>query len=122
MLYRPRGKNRAPAGATLARLRVLLCRDGPSSLLNLNLGADFLELLLDRLGLVLRDGLLDRLRGALDEVLGFLETEGGDLADDLDHVDLVGADFLQRDCEFRLLLSRSRRAAGGARHAARKHR
>src|SRR5260221_14774626 len=62
-------------------------------LLDLDLSADVLELLLDRCGLVLRDALFDRLGGALDEVLGFFEAERGDFADDLDDVDLVAADF-----------------------------
>ena len=54
-----------------------------------DLGADLVELLLDRLGLVLGHAFLDRLGRALDEVLGFLQTEAGDLADDLDDLDLV---------------------------------
>src|SRR6187551_1869866 len=51
---------------------------------NRDLGADFVELLLDRLGLVLRHAFLDRLRRALDEILGFLRPEAGDFTDDLD--------------------------------------
>ena len=50
-----------------------------AELLDFDLRADFFELLLDRRGLVLRDAFLDRLGRALDEVLGFLETEAGDL-------------------------------------------
>src|SRR6185436_3288094 len=87
-------------------------------LLDLDLGADFLELLLDRRGLVLGDPFLDWLGRALDEVLGFLQAERGDLADDLDDVDLVGADFGQRDGEFSLLFGRGR---GGAAAAAHRH-
>ena len=45
--------------------------------------------------------------------------EAGDLADDLDHVDLVGADFRQRRGELGLLLDRRRRAR---RRAAARHR
>src|SRR5690606_24247042 len=65
--------------------------DAPPALLDFDLGADFLELLLDGLGLFLRDPFLDRLGRALDEVLGFLQPEIGDLAHDLDDVDLVAA-------------------------------
>src|SRR5688572_15765070 len=45
------------------------------ALLDLDLGADFLELLLDRRGLVLVDAFLDGLRRGLDEVLRFLQAE-----------------------------------------------
>ena len=58
----------------------------------------------------------DRLGRALDEVLGFLQAEAGDLADDLDDLDLVRADFGERDVELGLLLDRGRRAAAGRRH------
>src|SRR5216683_2038973 len=91
----------------------------PESLLDFDLCADFLELLLDGRGLFLGDAFLDRLGRALDEVLGFLEAERGDLADDLDDVDLVAAHFGERDGEVRLLFRRSRRAATGRRAAAR---
>ena len=63
---------------------------------------------------------LDRLGRALDEVLGFLQTQAGDLADDLDDLDLVAADFGQRDVELGLLLDRRCRAAAAA--AATRHR
>ena len=58
---------------------------------------------------------LTALGARLDEVLGFLEAEAGDLADDLDDVDLVGAGFLELDGELRLLLDRR---SGGAAAAA----
>src|SRR5690606_13157298 len=60
-------------------------------LLQLDLGASAFELSLDLLGLVLGHAFLDRLRSALDQVLGFLEAETGDRAHFLDHVDLLGA-------------------------------
>ena len=66
-------------------------RWGHAGLLDLDLGADLLELLLDRGRLVLRDGLLEDPE-VLDEVLGLLEAEGRvDLADRLDDVDLVAS-------------------------------
>src|SRR5215467_5821042 len=60
-------------------------REAPR-LLDLDLRADFLELLLDGRRLVLVHAFLDRLGRAFDEVLGFLEAKGGDLADHLDDV------------------------------------
>ena len=58
-------------------------------LLDLDLGALLFEGRLDLLGLVLGDALLDGLRRRVDEVLGLLEAEPGELADDLDDRDLV---------------------------------
>ena len=43
----------------------------------------------------------------LSQLVKTLETERGDLADDLDDVDLVAADFGQRHGEVGLLLGRS---------------
>ena len=56
----------------------------------------------------LRDVLLQGLGSAVDQVLGFLQTERGDLAYRLDGVDLIGAGILQDDGELGLLLDRSR--------------
>ena len=67
------------------------------------------ELLLDRLGVGLVDAFLDVLRRAVDEVLGLLEAEVGDLADRLDDADLVGAGVGEDDRELGLLGGRSRR-------------
>src|SRR5437868_7243059 len=86
-----------------------------ASLLDLDLRADVRELLLDRGGFVLRDAFLDRLGRPFDEVLRFLEAQAGDLADDLDHVDLVAADFRQDRGELGLLLGRRRAARGRTR-------
>src|SRR3954464_10060538 len=80
------------------------------ALLDLDFGAGLLELCLDRVGLVLRDALLDRLRSRVDEVLRLLEAEAGDRADDLDHLDLLVADAGEDDVERRLLLGRGTRA------------
>src|SRR3989442_642812 len=80
-----------------------------SVLLQLHRAACLLELLLDRLGLGLRHGLLDGLRRPVDEVLGLLEAEPGDLAHDLDHLDLLVARAQEDDREV-LLLCRRRRS------------
>src|SRR5215470_13912869 len=53
--------------------------------------ASLSELLLNGLRLFLGDVLFDRLRSAINQVFGFLETQAGDFPDGLDHVDLVGA-------------------------------
>ena len=79
----------------------------PGHLLKLDDGSDFGELGLDGLGLFLGHAFLERLGGAVDEVLGFLEAEAGDFADDLDDVDLLVADGLQDDGELGLLLGRA---------------
>ena len=87
--WRPAAADRRPSGTIL---------------LDLDLGALLLEGGLDLLGLVLGDALLDGLGGRVDEVLGLLEAEPGELADDLDDGDLVGADLGQDGGELGLLL------------------
>src|SRR5437763_102009 len=88
-------------------------------LLDLHLGARFLELLLNRRGFVLVDAFLDGLRRAIHQVLGFFQAQAGDFADRLDDVDLVAADIGEHDGEFRLLFrwcstaTRRRSAARG---------
>src|SRR5438552_17420852 len=57
---------------------------------NRNFGAGVLQLLFDGVCLVLRDVFLDRLGRTLDERLGLRQAETGDLADNLDDLDLVG--------------------------------
>jgi hypothetical protein len=65
-------------------------------------------------GLVLRHAGLDRLRRAVDQVLGFLQAQAGDLADHLDDLDLLAAGFLEDDFELGLLLNgRGRTGRGG---------
>src|SRR3954468_15637947 len=92
---------------------------GPAGnvLLELDLGALGLELRLELLGIGLRHAVLDRLRRRLDQVLGLLEAEAGDLAHRLDHVDLLVAGRSQHDRELVLHLGRSRssgaRSGGG---------
>src|ERR1700730_1541772 len=86
------------------------------ALLDLHLRAGVLELLLHRFGIGLGNGFLDRRGCALDQVLGFLEPEAGELADHLDHGHfLVGGVLLQSDGEFRLLLGRRACCRAGAR-------
>ena len=50
----------------------------------------------------------------VDEVLGLLEAEAGDRADDLDHLDLLLAGAGEDDVERRLLLGRRAAAAAAA--------
>src|SRR6187200_148418 len=84
-----------------------------ATLLDFDLGALLLEGSLDLLGLVLGDAFLDGLGGRVDDILGFLEAEPGELADDLDDRDLVRADLGEDGGELGLLLGSLGR--GGAR-------
>ena len=65
----------------------------------------------DGLGFFLGDVLLQRLGSAVDQVLGFLQAEGGDFAYGLDGIDLVGTGILEDDGELGLLFSRRSAAA-----------
>src|SRR5712691_6957178 len=103
--YRPRERRR---GAS----RRPSCNGGAeASLLELDARPGFLELALDRVGLFLVHALLDRLGSRVDEVLGLLEAEARDRADDLDHLDLLLARPGEDDVERRLLLGSSLAAA-----------
>src|SRR4051794_11889077 len=62
-------------------------------LVDLDLRALLLESGLDLVRLVAGNALLDRLRRRVNEVLGLLEAQAGQLAHDLDHGDLVRADL-----------------------------
>lgn len=62
-------------------------------LFDLGFGAVFNQLGPDRLGLFLVYLFFDRLRGSVDQVLGLLEAEAGDLPHHLDDVDLLVADL-----------------------------
>src|SRR5260221_7316854 len=75
-------------------------------LLDLDSGTRILKLLLELRRFVLVDAFLDRLRRALDEVLGLFETEARDRTDFLDHVDLLVAEGRENDVELGLLGSR----------------
>src|SRR5437588_9143349 len=96
-----------------------------AALLDVDRRADLGQLSLDRLGFLLGDLLLDRLGGAVDQVLGLLQTEPGQFAHHLDHLDLLVADRFEDGIELRLLLdgrrarstpTRSRPAAGRGHH------
>src|SRR5688500_16915054 len=94
-----------------------------TALLELDAGASFLQLRLDRVRLLLGGALLDGAGRAVDEVLRLLQAEAGDGADDLDHLDLLVARGREHDVERRLLLvgggavARGRSRAGrGGRH------
>ena len=52
-------------------------------------GCDAVELLLDGFSVFLGRVFLDRLGGAIDQVLGFLQAERGNFANSLDGVDLA---------------------------------
>src|SRR5690349_11484920 len=73
-------------------------------LLQGDLGALGLELGLGLLRGLLVDLLQDGLRRGLDRVLGFLEAQAGQLAHDLDDLDLLAAVGLEDDVELVLLL------------------
>src|SRR5580704_527910 len=90
------------------------------SLLDGSLCAGVLELLLDRFGIRLRNAFLDRRRSTLDQVLRLLEAQARDLADDLDHAHLVGAELGHGHGElglgFRRRGRRGRAATGSRRY------
>src|SRR5438105_1377690 len=99
--------------------------DAGLAFLDVDRRADLGQLSLDRLGFLLGDLLLDRLGGAVDQVLGLLQTEPGQFAHHLDHLDLLVADRFEDGIELRLLLdgrrarstpTRSRPAAGRGHH------
>src|SRR5712691_7327561 len=73
-------------------------------LLQFDDGALRLTLLSDFLGFLLGHAFLHGPRSALDQVLGFLETQARDRPDFLDDLDLLLAGALQHDGELRLLL------------------
>jgi len=53
-------------------------------------------------------------RGTFDGVLGFLETEVGQSANDLDDIDLLGTDFLEDDIKFGLFFNFFSRSSGAS--------
>src|SRR4051794_9661298 len=106
------GASRRPRKSVRLRVAGAGCQP-VGTLLDLDASAGFLELALDRVGLVAGDAVLDRLRGRIDQVLRLLEAEARDRADDLDHLDLLVARTREHDVERRLLLGRSAVAAAG---------
>ena len=71
----------------------------------LNGSASLSQLSLQSLGIVLRNAFLNVLGSAVNQSLGFLQTQAGSLTDNLDHGDLVGAGSLQNNIKLSLLLS-----------------
>src|SRR5437762_7736433 len=90
-----------------------------NALLQLDLGASRLELLLHGLGVGLVDAFLHGLGRALDQILGFLEAEAGDGPDFLDHFDLLVAGGGEHDRELGLLFHRS--SGGGTARSGNRH-
>src|SRR4051795_2317815 len=86
-------------------------------LLELDACAGLFELGLHRVGFLLVHAFLDGARSGVDEVLGLLEAEARDGADDLDHLDLLATRGGQHHVEGGLLLRRSRAVAAGDRAA-----
>jgi len=61
---------------------------GGRHLLNLDLSANVLQFIANGLGLFLGNAFLNLIRGAVNQVFGFLQTQTGKLADHFDHLDL----------------------------------
>ena len=72
------------------------------NLLHFNFSAGFNQLLLGFFGFFLGHGFLQGGGSAVNLVLGFLQAEASQSADNLDDADLVGAGGLQDDVEFGL--------------------
>src|SRR5215203_1782559 len=105
---------RSASGLEKGRLSAApLARSVQPWLLELDRGAGLFELRLDLVGLFLSDPFLDRVRRAVDEVLGLLQAEARECADDLDHLDLLTARLVEDDVEGRLLLGRRGPVASG---------
>src|SRR6185295_10642880 len=102
-------------GRPLAFLSPVQDRTKADQLLDLDLRASFLELLLHAFGIGLVDAFFDDTGHAFHEVLRFLQAEARQFADDLDDADfLVGRVFLQRDRELGLLFDRGSRCGRAA--------
>ena len=84
------------------------------NLLHFNFSAGFNQLLLGFFGFFLGHGFLQGGGSAVNLVLGFLQAEAGQSADNLDDADLVGAGGLQDDVEFGLFFSGSSGFSGAA--------
>src|SRR5699024_7626858 len=88
-------------------------------LLQLDLGASFLQLGLQSLGVLLGSALLQSLGSALDSSLGLSQAQTGDLTDNLDDLDLgSGIKAGQDHVKLGLLLSSgSSSASSGSSHS-----
>src|SRR5712691_4938522 len=111
-----RGNGRPAAAFTWQELGKPQAAGSPSSrprrLFDLDGGSRFLELGLDRVGLVLGHALLDLLRSRVDEILRLFQAETGDRAHDLDHLDLLAPGRGEDDVERRLFLGLGSVATG----------
>src|SRR5690606_24949634 len=72
-------------------------------LLDLDLGASFFELLLQRFGISLRHAFFHSLRSAVDQVFGFLQAQAGGSTHNLDGLDLLLASSHENDVKLGLL-------------------
>ena len=72
-------------------------------LLDLGLGAGFLQLGNQLLGIFLGDGFLQGLGAVVHQILGVLQAQAGSGTDNLDNAQLGSASFLQDDIELGLL-------------------
>src|ERR1700680_4758157 len=73
-----------------------------TALFHFDFGAGIFKLFLDGGGFVLVHAFFDRFRRAVNEVLGFLQSEAGDFANRFDDVNFVGTDFGQHHRKFGL--------------------
>src|SRR2546423_11757935 len=89
--HSPRGKHSRGGPRSIGPPRPVFHASRRAFLLQLDGRALLFELLLELLGLVLLETLLDGLGGGLDQVLGFLEAQAGRRTDDLDDLDLLVA-------------------------------
>src|SRR3954464_4100940 len=71
-------------------------------LLDRNARAGSFQLSLQLLGIRFGQAFLDLARYTFNQVLGFLQTQGGSLANDFDHTDLIIAEAIENDVEFGL--------------------
>src|SRR5229473_6146410 len=112
-------KSKAQATAAALKTAAVAWLFGRRSLLDSSLCAGVLELLLDGLGVRLRNAFLDGRRSTFDQVLRFLQAQPRDFADDLDDADFVGAELGHRHGEFGLSFRRRSRSRGAARRSSR---
>ena len=97
-------RSRLAARASLcSRIEIQEANFGEIKLLNLNLSAGILQLLLDVVSLSLGSLLLDSLGSAVNDSLSLLQAQTGDLLDQLDDAHLASASLDQDDVELGLL-------------------
>src|SRR5882762_3610898 len=108
-------RSRSTRRKTLTTLRALCALCGARLfgpwLLDLGLGAGVDQLLQNCFRVRFGHAFLHGLGRSIHQVLGFLQPEPGELADRLDHVDLVFAETGEHDLKLGLLLHRGRSAA-----------